>query len=339
MNLLDYFIRWDVLIFAALLVLFSILYKKKGFLKNFFYQSKKEKKQFQNRFDFSIIVILISLISILAYNSSKIFFRNFPSELREAMLIIALIFVFVGIVLWVYLFSLRLTYIKEISSFVFMIFIFYFLNKDINAVIKGILTITFGFSFIILPFYFKKEWKPKKIYFWATILIMLLVFFGGIIIIDSLYGEKTKKIYLNLNIDGNSSNKYYEEGEMIFLTCENEYEKLFVGTNLSCSLNSESIINNMSIIFISLLGNPETKAINNFSFYVPYEISRLIFQLNLTSKDGKEYNLLTSNDYNNVILTLEHDQKRKENLYLWLLALIGAIFISIPLMMKTFKDL
>lgn len=339
MSIWTNFLRWEVLVFMIILILLVLFHKKVGFIRNFFRQSDEEKLLQRNRIQFSLILLLISLFSILIYNYIGIFFRNFTGDFRLAILVIAVFGYFVSSLIFLS-FSMQRLYEKEIGALGILLLIFFFMNKNPNNLLGRLSIIAFGFSIIILPFYLKKDWKKKNLYPWITALIMLAVFFGGIILIDSLYGDKGNDISLSLNINGNVSNKYQEAGQNVLLKCQNGYGKVFVDSKIKCSLEeSSATINSINVTFISLEGNSEKINIDSMEFTIPYELSRVSFELNITSPAKDQYYLTTANDYKNKILTIENDKSREEKFILYFLALIGILFFSIPSMMNNFKEL
>ena len=335
MSFLNYFLRWEILTFIFLSILFIFLHKKFGFLGNFFHQTIIQKRDQKDRVSFSFLVFAISLFLILIYNYLGEFFRNFNTELRLIFLFLAVIGYFLFLLGGIFL-TQNNFYEKEIGAFATILLILFFLFKDPNSVLGRIMVILFGFSFLILPSYFKKGWKKKNLYPWVTFLIILIVLFSGMLLINGLYGYKNSNIELFLNMGGDSSNRYLGNGT---IKCSTPHTDVFVGTEVECIINPPSNISSINVTLISLVGNEQKIEIENMKFKIPYEISKLIFRINVISEGNKAIFLTTASDYENIIITKENSREREEKFILYFLALIGILFFSIPSMMKNFKNL
>ena len=277
------------------------------------------------------------MVLIFIYGYIGEIFKNFNGNMKLVVLMIALILYFLGTILWLILTS-HGEYDKEGVTFGVMLIILYILFNHLQSLWGGLMIIILGFSFILLPSYLKKNWKIKRLYPWATLLIMLSVFLFGIMVVNEIYGEKTSdKISLYLNIDGNTSDRYEGNGT---IECINDFNnKIFVGTPVVCKIIPPARVNSANATFVSLVGNLERQPIENLRLKIPYETSRLGFELNIINNQNVSYYVTTIDNYEQKIITKEKSVSNEERFILSLLALMGIIFFSVPAMMNSFKEL
>ena len=168
-----------------------------------------------------------------------------------------------------------------------------------------------------------------------SLIIMLFIFLSGLLIIDNMYGNQNKEIDLLLNIDGDVNNRYFENGS---IKCSNPYTDIYVNSTISCEVFPESKIEYAKVILISTIGDKEVKDIGNMSFVLPYEISRIMFELNLT-RNNTTYHVTTANNYKNIFTSYQDSLKRDSSFMAYLIALFGLVFISVPPMVEKFKKM
>ncbi len=331
--ILNTFGQWEIITFTIILLVGAFLHLKYNWFK-FLNLTPEEKETNSNRINFVVIVFLISFLIYLLYDSIKIIFEGVDSTFKIAVWMVLLIaYLILMIISFANIESTNRN--KKIFIFAWFLFLVFFLSKNMQTFYGDIATIVLGLSAIISPFLIKKDWKKVNFYPYITLLVMLFVFWGGLLFVDSMYGNQNKNIDLLLNIDGNTQNRYFEDGKII---CSNPYTDIYVNSTVNCEVFPNSKINSANVTFISAIGNIEKIPLENMTFTFPYEVSRIIFEMNLT-KENQTYYVTTSNNYKNIFTFYEDSLERDKNFILYVFILLGLVFFSIPPMVEKFSDI
>lgn len=330
--LLDTFSKWEIITFAIIIIVVGVLQLRYKCFK-IFNLTDKEKGTNSNRINFTIIAFSISFLTYLIYDYSKIIFEGISPTFKISVLMILLVTYLIFMIF--YFINIESNQNKKIFVFIWF-FILLFVFFEYSQTIYGkITTIILGISAIVTPFIIKKKWKKVNFYPYITFLVMLFVFWAGLLFVYSMYGNQNKDINLLLNIDGNIQNRYFIDGKIV---CSNSYTDIYVNSKVSCEVFPNSTINSANVTFISAIGNSEKVELRDMSFVLPYEVSRIIFELNLT-KDNQTYYVTTSNDYENVFTSYKDSLERDKNFILYIFILLGLVFFSIPPMVEKFSDI
>lgn len=331
--LLNTFSRWEIIIFAIIMIVGTFLRLKYHYFK-IFNLTKEQRKTNSDRINFTIIAFFISFLIYLVYDSSKVIFKEIGPTFKIPILmtlliayLILMIFSFVNIE--------KTNQNKKILVFIWFFGLISPLIEYPQSIYGRIATIILGTSAIIIPFIIKKNWKKVNLYPYITFLIMLFVFWAGLLFVYSMYGNQNKNIDLLLNVNGNVQERYFEDGKII---CSNPYTDIYVNSVVNCEIFPNSTINSANVTFVSVIGDLEKVTLKNMSFIFPYEVSKIIFELNLT-KDNQTYYVTTSNDYKNIFTSYEDSLERDKNFILYIFILLGLVFFSIPPMIEKFSEI
>ncbi|MCW8966665.1 MAG: hypothetical protein OQK82_08285 [Candidatus Pacearchaeota archaeon] len=331
--LIQSFLQWEMGVLALIILVGSILHFKFNWFPSF-RLNEEEKKTNSNRINFMVLAFAISFLIWILYDSSKIIFQGIDNNLRIGVLMIGLIGYFILLICsFANMHNSKGN--KIIAVFVWFLFIIHFLSNHIGDFYGDLATLALGISAFLIPILIKKKWKNMNLKFYITILVMLFVFWGGLLLIDNLYGNQDKNIDLLLNINGNSSNRYFGNGT---ITCSNPYTDIYVNSSVTCSVYPNSEIISANITFVSVIGNFEKIPLDNMTFVLPYEISSISFELGLI-KNNETYYVTTSNDYKNIFTSYKDSIERDEKFMLYLFVLLGIVFFSIPSMMEKFFEM
>lgn len=200
------------------------------------------------------------------------------------------------------------------------------LNKIYQMIGIMILLIGFLVSLFCVP-----AIKNNKI--WVFFFIILFISNVGLGFLDSNYGYRPIKSYLN--IDGDARNRYSGQNG---LECTSQAGRIYIGAKVQCNVNPP--LNNItaSIKATDLLG--ETKAIDinrTLEFVAPDKNSKLNFEVWGYNHDQKKVYVTTS--FNARFYSVEEDTQRNERFLLGIYGLLALIFISIPQIIKGIKEM
>lgn len=173
---------------------------------------------------------------------------------------------------------------------------------------------------------------PTRHRLWIFFFIVLFVSNIGMIFIDSNYGYHPIKSYLNIN--GDVRNRYSGQNG---LECFSS-DRIYVGSRVECKVNPP--LSNMTSVVNATDLFGVTKNIDldgNLQFIAPANNSNLYFHIFGTTQDQKEVYLSTS--FKARFYSVEEDTKRNEKFLLGIYGLLVLVFISIPQIIKSIKEM
>jgi hypothetical protein len=301
-------------------------------------ENPKEKVNYSRNslYIFNIFAVSI-LLFVLYLIIPDIFNSNIHDNMKNTILLICL----VGfIILWgfVSLVSSFKEYSKEFGLLLIFILLNYLLFLFKDSWLK--LGISIILVIVLIKCIFSKSvndtWTLSKARGWFTLLLMLFVFFAGLLIINEVYGYQPTSAYLNIN--GNMQNRY-EFNEKGNLKCSSfRGDLIMAGMKVNCKvIPSLKEVYYANITFTDNLGNERTEENKNLSFIAQPNIYKVYFYISGIDQKNNPINISTAYPY--TFYTPEEFKARQEGFATYLLGLLGLIFLTIPLMINQFREL
>ncbi len=305
----------------------------------FCYTDEDDAKFFVNRIiSLCLIAAIAFLIDIYSVIIPGIFDRNFDAPLKSNISFVTiLVFMFLLMIVAGMLQKIEIARIALPSIAIF--FSIYFIQN--NYSILGCFNYMILFFIIgVLYLYINKGHRPN-LWIYFTIFIMLLLLFGGIYLIDAVYGYNNAKFKLPtwslVNENGVNTNN---------LTCSSpQGTRIIVGNQLNCSI-SPSLSN-----ITQLEANITVKTIfedkksfkmdlavgtdNTFLFTPQSDVAYLGSSISYKDVNGRTVYLSTDILYYYKFYTKEDEQ----NFMTSSIVLLGVILFSVPSMMVNFRKL
>ncbi len=275
-------------------------------------------------FSFFIIGLLY-----YSYKPIKLIFKeNLPHNVYSMVLLFALLFVlitffFISIILLLD----RITWKR--FAFPALLFLVVYLSSNYSKYFVISSAIIFWFYPLSLG-----DWKPN-LWIYASFLIMGILFCFGTLAIDQLYGYHPFPNSIPLeDIDVRQKNFTLECGPTV------SARKTLAEVRHYCRITPETEIGNIEIGFFSNQGKIKDRELKNVKyifFTPPPKTVHTNFFLEIQTEVNETLFLFVDENYS--FYTYEEHQKRQGYFITYLLALIGAIFFSVPTMIVNFKKL
>ncbi len=323
------------IIFLGVMIFLGIFYYRENKLRinrkidSFLTIKKGVKKTFKKRLLFVSLLLTISSLIYFIYLTFPIILKeNITGELKLIIMVLLLIMIAFGYLIIVCYIG---TEIWEDFFLPIILFCIAYYHYDNYRVLSTAFIISI---FFLYPFFTKKkrELKPN-LWIMFTIIIMMLILFGGTLLIDRTYGFRS--LSASLNIEGNQSTKY--AGLEGHINCTSSTKKQLVGYNYSCSIYPPLNITKANVSFIDKTGKTKELEFDNLFFESLANTARIYFEIWGLNETNESIYISTARDYS--FYTYEEAEKRFEKFVTYLIALIGIIFFSIPMMMYHFKEL
>lgn len=306
-------------------------------------KSKKSQEEWENRLErqlFVVIIFSLSFLLVLLYKIvPEILGRNLATSPKANLMGGIVVIVFLALMFFNFYLAHK---IKAKTLFLFIIFIgiWYWLYglsernqlatlpQYQNWIIASVILLIL----FLYPGWYKKDWEKPRLWIWFTALLMILLFIIGIALIDGVVGEKP--LELRLNIEGNVSNRYEGNGT---ISCSSAFGKTYVGMNLSCTTQPTLNVSEAYVTFTSQTGDVNRKEMHDMRFTAPANTTSAYFEIIGLDLNNNTINVTTSSEYQ--FFSPDETRERNKEFIAYVLALIGAIFISIPAMMANFRQL
>ena len=298
------------------------------------------KEGFGEKFFFIILIYLISLIitNILFQYSDIYSFISSKNQEDINQVIISVGFMSFTIVSALIGFLLSkndISLFKKILAFSLLL-ILHILNRFALEQNIAVLPFFIFLSILYLLIFLNKNWECPNFLALFTILTMLISLFVGTNLIYQLYGPKPLEtnLYEFYCSDWTNTNNIFGK-----ITCGDSKDRLVkLAENIECRIEPKINAVNANISFKTVFMN-KTKPLDftDFHFTIPdYTVKEIIFTIT-GEFSGKEICLVASEDYS--FYSYEETKERNEKFITYLIALVGAIFITIPSMMISFKNI
>jgi len=197
---------------------------------------------------------------------------------------------------------------------------------DIVEILVNICVAALGTTiiyYLILFIYMFRKKNPNW-WFWGTILLIIFLFYTGIMIIDSKIGIKVIRLKLR-NQDGSI---YAEKG----IECSKNF---LVGENVSCAVLP--FLRNTTVNITFIFENGTKEIINDLTFIAPNNLQRICFDVEGLDSNNLKKHLSVCNSYH--FLTNEEYTERKKIFLSYVFGLFGLIFVTVPIVVLNFKKL
>lgn len=303
-------------------------------------QVREEMKDYSERQLFVVVVFALSFLAVLFYKIvPEIISRNlqtYPKVNLGAIIIIGLFLIYMFFVFYL---AQRANW-KTTVLFIIFIAIWYTIQTIIEKNYLGwppLLVQIIGALVIVIlliayPRFYKENWISPSFWMWFTVLVMVFLFIGGIGLIDSFTGSQP--LIFKLNIEGNTSNRYAGNGT---IECKSATGQTYAGSKLSCTITPPLQIESSAVNLTTNTGEIIDGNMSGLSFIAPSNIISVFFDIRGRNESNASIHITTSSEY--TFYTPEEAKERNKEFITYLLALLGAIFISIPTMMVNFKEL